>query len=79
MPKREAACPELVCQSLPQFCTAPAFSDFCTVGGASGRKTSSRATCHSNEIEKSGSPSSTADNPVQSAAKVRTNPPRELC
>ena len=53
--------------------------DSCAVGGASGGRTGTRATCHSNEMEKSGCPSSTADNPVQSAAKVRTNPPRKLC
>ena len=55
--------------------------DLCTVGGVTGRKTGSRAMCRSNEMEmeKSGCPSSTADNPVQSAAKVRTNPPRKLC
>ena len=56
--------------------------DSCDVGGASGGKKGTRATCHSNEMEKSGCPSSTADNPdpvVKSAARVRTNLPRELC
>ena len=47
------------------------------VGGASGGKTGTRVTFFSSDDELDNS---TADNPVmKSAARVRTNPPRELC